>query len=119
MSDINQIVAENSQINWTYKMKLKLESKLLLLSKPAMCMDSSPIAGLTVNLQHQLLSGRTIILNPLKKKYTFSSKLISSPIDSSNNSAGNILSTSMLSDELPCKSSELMVSYKCLFLYYN
>lgn len=97
-------------------MKLKLESKLLLLSKPAMCVDSSPIAGLTVNLQHQLLSGRTIQLNPLKKK--FSSKLISSSIDSSNNSAGNI-STSMLSNELPCKSSELMVSYKCLLLYYN
>lgn len=114
MSDVNQIVAENSHINWTYKMKLKLESKLLLLSKPAMCMDSSSIAGLTVNLQHQLLSGRTIQLNPLKKKYPFSSKSISS-IDSSNNSAGNV-STSMLSNK---KSSELTVSYKCLLLHYN
>lgn len=31
-----------------------------------MCMASSPIAGLTVQLQHQLLSRRTITLNPLK-----------------------------------------------------
>jgi len=29
-------------------------------------MDSSPIAGLVVHLQHQLLSRRTINLNPLK-----------------------------------------------------
>jgi len=31
-------------------------------------MDSSPVAGLTVHLQHQLLSRRTINLNPLKVK---------------------------------------------------
>lgn len=39
-----------------------------------MCMDPSPIAGLTVQLQHQLLSRRTIALNPLKVMNDDSSK---------------------------------------------
>jgi len=33
-------------------------------------MDSSPIAGFTVHLQHQILACRSIQLNPLKNKYT-------------------------------------------------
>jgi len=46
---------------------------LLLQNFPVMCTDSSPIAGLTVQLQHQLLSRRTITLNPLKVKHNDSS----------------------------------------------
>lgn len=42
---------------------------LILVSHPVMCMDSSPVAGLTVNLQHQMLSCRSIVLNPLNNKY--------------------------------------------------
>lgn len=42
---------------------------LILVSHPGMCMDSSSIAGLTVNLQHQLLSCRKIVLNPFKNNF--------------------------------------------------
>lgn len=43
-------------------------------------MDSSPVAGLTVQLQHQLLSGRSIELNPLKHEHV-SSDLKSSKLE--------------------------------------
>jgi len=33
--------------------------------------DPSPIAGQVVNLQHQVLSRRTLVLNPLKRKKYF------------------------------------------------
>jgi len=69
MSDLKKIMAENSHINWTFEKKLKLESMLLLASRPVMCMDSSPIAGLAVNLQAQIFSCRKIELNPLKTNY--------------------------------------------------
>ncbi|XP_025205151.1 myosin-2 heavy chain-like [Melanaphis sacchari] len=65
-SDLNRIIAQCSPKHCSYKRRLKIESKLIRLNFPVMCMDPSPIAGLTVQLQHQLLSRRTIILNPLK-----------------------------------------------------
>jgi len=62
-------MAENSHVFCSYKKKLKLESILLLVPRPAMCVDSSSIACLMVNLQHQILSYRNIELNPLKMEY--------------------------------------------------
>lgn len=96
-------MAENSHINWTYKRRLKLESTLLLLSRPAMCMDSSPIAGLTVYLQHQMLSCRKIKLNPLK--YNTKSKSIK--VDLFDNLDENTLITSKLSNK-PQKDSSII-----------
>lgn len=65
-SDLNRIIAQCSPAHCSYEQRLKIESKLIKLNFPVMCMDPSPIAGLTVQLQHQLLSRRTIALNPLK-----------------------------------------------------
>jgi len=80
-----------------------------------MCMDSSPIAGLVVNLQHQMLSCRTIVLNPLKRKYNCSNqKLLKT--DLYNESNDNI-KTSMLSNKPQKESSKLMVRRKkCLII---
>jgi len=77
-------------------------------------MDSSPIAGVVVNLQHQVLSGRTIVLNPLKKKFNYS-KPKSLETDLYNESDDN-LNTSMLSNEPQEGSSNLMVGRK--YVYY-
>lgn len=89
-----------------------LESKLLKLSNPVMCMDRSPIAGLTVQLQHQLLSCRNICLNPIKQSST-SSKLNPSETDNFNDE----LFTSKLSNESQNASSKMMVSLK--YFYCN
>lgn len=102
-------MAENSHINWTYEKRLKLESKLLLITHPVLCMDSSPIAGLTINLQHQLLSGRTIELNPIKNK-DFSSENKSQNIDLLNNSHDDIKYNSAFTNEESSESSESEVS---------
>jgi len=70
-------------------------------------MDSSPIAGLVVNLQHQVLSSRTIVLNPFKKK-----KNCSEPKPSKTDSfdeSNDGLNTSMVSNETQERSSKLMV----------
>lgn len=72
-----------------------------------MCMDPSPIAGLVVNLQHQVLSCRTKVLNPLKRE-NFSSEPKSLKTDLCDESNDN-LNTSMLSDEPQEGSSNLMV----------
>jgi len=69
MHDMNEIIADNSHVHWTYKKKLKLERMLLLASRPVMCIDSSPIAGTVINLQHQMINCRSIKLNPLKNKF--------------------------------------------------
>lgn len=86
---------------------------LLLISNPVMCMDSSPIAGLTINLQHQILSCRSINLNPLKKKYT-PSKL--KPLEINLIDDLNILHTSDLSNKLQGTLSKLIVSLKVFIL---
>lgn len=78
---------------------------LILVSHRVMCMDSSPISGLTVNLQHQLLSQRTIILNP------FNNHLNSSKVNLSENDLPDA------SNSLKLKSSKLVVSRK--YLYFN
>jgi len=70
-------------------------------------MDPSPLAGLVVQLQHQALSRRTIVLNPLKRKNNFS-KPIPLKTDLYNESNDN-LNTSMLSNESQEGSSKLMV----------
>lgn len=75
-------------------MKLKLKSKLLLVSCPVLCMDASPIAGLTVNLQHQMLSCRTIELNPIKNEH-LPSENKSPKIDLLNNSHGEDIQVSI------------------------
>lgn len=109
-NDLNQILAENSHINWTYQKRLKLESMLILVSHPVMCMDSSPIAGLTVNLQHQMLSCRSIMLNPLNNKYTYS-KYKSLGLDMLTDSYDDMLFTSELSNKSQqSSSSKLKVS---------
>jgi len=70
-------------------------------------MDSSPIAGLVVNLQHQMLSCRTIVLNPLKRKNNCSKpKLIKTDL---YNEFNDNINTSKLSNEPKEKSSKLMV----------
>lgn len=96
-------------MNWSYNKRLKLESMLTLVSHSSMCMDSSFIAGLTVNLQHQLLSYRKIILNPLKNNFKFS-KLNTSQNDLKGGSYQDIKSTSNSSNESQRVSSKLMVS---------
>jgi len=65
---VDRIIAKCKPAYCSYEQRLKIESKLLQQNFPVMCMDSSPIAGLTIQLQHQLLSRRTITLNPLKVK---------------------------------------------------
>jgi len=102
-------LAKNNHINWTYKKRLKLESMLLLISRPSMCMDSLPIAGLAIHLQHQLLSCRTIDINPFNNKDIYS-KLESLPKDFLNDLSNKTLSTSKLSNESQHISSDLMVS---------
>lgn len=96
-------------MNWSYKKRLKLESMLILVSHPLMCMDSSPTSGLTVNLQHQLLSCHTIILNPFKNNFN-SSKVNLSENDLQINLHKNIPTISK-------SSSQLVVSWK--YLYFN
>lgn len=108
---MNQIIAENSHINWTYEKKLKLESMLLMVSHPAMCMDSSPIAGLAIHLQHQMLSCRSIQLNPLKNKCASSkTKLIEMNV--SNDLDEDNLFMSTLSDEPQTEPSKIKVCFK-------
>ncbi|XP_001942883.2 golgin subfamily A member 4 [Acyrthosiphon pisum] len=74
-SDVDRIIAKCSPAYCSYEQRLKIESQLILRNFPVMCIDSSPIAGLTVHLQNQLLSRRTISLNPLKVKNNDSSNL--------------------------------------------
>jgi len=80
-----------------------------------MCMDSSPIAGLVVNLQHQMLSCRTKVLNPLKRKNYYSglNSLKTEYLYSESNAN---LNTSMLSNEPLEGSTNLMV---CNLFNYN
>jgi len=66
-------------------------------------MDSSPIAGFTVRLQHQILSCRSIQLNPLKNKYTPPKLKSFDLLDSCS-------STPILLNEQQKVSSKLMVS---------
>ncbi|XP_060835614.1 uncharacterized protein LOC132918419 [Rhopalosiphum padi] len=73
-SDLNRIIAQCSPAHCSYEQRLKIESELIRLNFPVMCMDPSPLAGLTVQLQHQLLSRRTITLNPLNVINNDSSK---------------------------------------------
>lgn len=103
-------MAETTHINWTYKRKLKLESTLLMMSHPAMCMDSSPIAGLTVYLQHQMLSYRKIKLNPLNNKYN-SSKSKLTKEDLFDDLDEDTLITSKLSNKLQRDSSMMTVCF--------
>lgn len=79
-------------------------------------MDSSPIAGLTVHLQHQMLSFRSVQLNPLKNDYA-SSKLKSFDL---LDSYSDKLFTQKLSDEQQKISSKRMVSFfnKIVNLYF-
>lgn len=67
-SDVNRIIEKCKPAHCSYEQRLKIESDLLRLNFPVMCMDTAPISGLVVQLQHQLLSRRTINLNPLKIK---------------------------------------------------
>ncbi|VVC40290.1 Hypothetical protein CINCED_3A000795 [Cinara cedri] len=106
-SDFNQIISEHNYMNWSYNKRLKLESMLTLVSHPVMCMDSSHIAGLTVNLQHQLLSCRKIILNPLKNNFK-SSKLNLSHNDLTNDFYQDTQFTSNSSNESQRVTSQLM-----------
>lgn len=115
-SDINQIIAENSHLNWTYERRLKLEQMLLLVTRPAFCFDSSPIAGLAVHLQHQMLSVRDVELNPLKNG-SYSKK--NSSEKSSNNISDNILPISKLSNKTFNRFSKSMVSKLYLCCIYN
>lgn len=87
--------------------RIDVESEILKKIYPVLCTDPSPIAGLVVNLQHQVLSRRTIVLNPLKKKNYFK-KPISLKTDLYNESNDN-LNTSMMSKKSQEGSSKLMV----------
>jgi len=69
-----------------------------------MCMDTSNICGLVVQLQHQLLSRRTINLNPLKLKDSFKFEM-----DLSKKSQDDRLPTTKLNKSQK-SSSKLMVS---------
>jgi len=109
-SDVSYILANNNDIDWTYKKRLKLESMLLLLSRPVMCMDSLSIAGLTVHLQHQLLSCRNIQLNPLKNNNNLS-KLKLLEVYFSQYTNYDIYSK--LSNEPQPTSSKIKVCKKC------
>lgn len=91
-----------------------LESMLLTRLYPYMCMDSSPIAGLVVNLQHQVLSCRTKVLNPLKRKSFYS--VLKSLKTNLCNKSNDHLNTSMLSNEPQEGYSNLMVGEN-LFYY--
>ncbi|XP_015374960.1 PREDICTED: uncharacterized protein LOC107169665 isoform X2 [Diuraphis noxia] len=74
LRDVDRIIEKCKPTYCSYERRLKIESKLLKLNFPVMCMDPSPVCGLTVKLQHDLLSRRTMCLNPLKKKKYDSSK---------------------------------------------
>jgi len=69
-------------------------------------MDSSPIAGLAINLQHQMLNCRSIHLNPIKNNF-ISSKLKSFDL---LDSRSNTFFTPKLSNKQQKISSKLMVS---------
>lgn len=81
---------------------------ILVVTHPVLCMDASPIAGLTLHLQHQMLSCRTINLNPLKKQHT-STKLNPLGIDLLKNSYDDKSFTTNLSNESQRASSKLIV----------
>jgi len=69
-SDVDRLIAKCSPTECSYEQRLYIESEMVKRNFPVMCIDSSPVAGLTVQLQHQLFSRRTITLNPLRaKKY--------------------------------------------------
>ncbi|XP_029342951.1 uncharacterized protein LOC100569481 [Acyrthosiphon pisum] len=108
--DIDLIITNNSHPTdnnyWSIDRRLGLESEILKRIYMVMCTDSSPLAGLVVQLQHQVLSRRTIVLNPLKRKNNFS-KSIPLKTDLYNESNDN-LNTSMLSNEPQEGSSKLM-----------
>lgn len=112
---MNQIITENDKINWTYERRLKLESKLLLMYNPVMCMDTSPIAGLTLHLQHQMLSCRKIKLNPLKANLK-TSKFESAEDDFSKDTFEHLSLESKFSDE-PRDSYKILVCFKDIFYH--
>lgn len=89
------------------------------MSRPVMCMDSSPIAGLTVYLQHQMLSYRKIKLNPLNNKYNASKSKLTK-VDLFNDLDEDTLITSKLSNK-PQRDSSIMavcfVSYIFVLLF--
>jgi len=72
-------------------------------------MDMSPVAGLTVQLQHQMLSGRRIKLNPLKENHK-TSKFECVADDFSNDTFGHLSLNSKFSDE-PRDSSQISVCF--------
>lgn len=73
-------------------------------------MDSSPISGLTVYLQHQMLSYRKIKLNPLNNKYNTSmSKSIK--VDLFDDLDEDTLMTSKLSNKPQSDSSIMVVCF--------
>lgn len=88
---------------------LKLESMLLLASHRILCMDISPVAGLAVKLQNQVLRHNCKNLNPMKKSYISSnmSTLEACLLKESHN---NILESHFL-DETQGESSKCLVSY--------
>ncbi|XP_060858740.1 MATH and LRR domain-containing protein PFE0570w-like isoform X2 [Metopolophium dirhodum] len=108
--DIDLIITNNSDPTdknfWSIDRRLGLESEILKKVYPVMCMDPSPLAGLVVQLQHQVLSRRTIVLNPLKRKNNFSKPI---PLKTDlYNEPNDSLNTSMLSNESQGGSSKLM-----------
>jgi len=105
-SDLNRIIAQCSPAHCSYEQRLKIESELIRLNFPVMCMDPSPLAGLTVQLQHQLLSRRTITLNPLNVINNDSSKF---EMDLLNKSQEDTLPKTKLNKSQK-SSSKLMVS---------
>lgn len=104
LQDTNNLIALIDDGKWTNKMKLRLESKIILLNHPVMCMDILPATGVALNLQHFLLSARKLELNPLKRKYSMYSNL-SMKMDLISNDGSKSNSSSE-----PQTSSDLMVS---------
>lgn len=88
---------------------------LILVSHPVMCMDSSPIAGLTVNLQHQMLSCRSIVLNPLNNKYP---KYKSLGIDMLKESYDDLLFISKPTNKLQQSFSSKVRNMQFVIVYF-
>lgn len=93
MYDVNKLVENNKQIDWTPFKILELERRLLLMSNPVICGDSSPIAGTTVLMQHQFTSCRSMSLNPLKNDFsTFESKSLNTDLFDECKTPGSMVS---------------------------
>lgn len=102
------MVSQNDKNDWTLEKRLNLESRMLNIYYPIMCLDMLPATGIALNLQHILLSERKLKLNLLKKiKYTSSIKMGPNLL--------NFCNKSTLSSE-PQTSSNCMVSWTCILL---